>query len=158
MPRNRAWADIVFCGATIADEASVAVNLLTGAASDTITVARILLELKFYHFVTLSADGENCISLGIGVSSSEAFDQLALPDPAVNGDYPPRGWLYVANMVVLTHTVSGGIATVSADFSADVHGMRKVDKGRLFLAFGNNAIVGTSSVNYTGRIRSLCLT
>ena len=163
MPRTRAWADSVHCASVMTDEQDNVIDLLAGApTSDTLTVARIVLDLSFAHLVAGAVDAENCVSMGIGVTSAQAFAAVppAVPDPASADEYPPRGWLYVANMAVRTYvaTSGGAVNSLPAVFHVDLRAMRKVDKGILFLAIGNNATTGAQSVTFTGRVRTLCLT
>jgi len=160
--RNRAWADSVFNGAQILDEGTSLTNLLLNAPTvDTLTVVRLVLDLYVSHGVDEAAtDESNAISVGIGVSSVEAFNQGidALPEPQFGIEYPPRGWLYVATKPARQMSVTTGFLQETAMFQADLRAMRKIDKGILFLAVQNNAIFGTGDVDLWGRVRALCLT
>ncbi len=157
--RNRAWADTIFCGSVLVDEGSSLINLLLDApVVDTLTAVRIVIDLSIGPLVTTTVEASNCISVGIGVSSREAVTAAAIPDPAQSDQYPPRGWLYVANKASRFIIQSSGIHATYALFQADLHAMRKVDKGVLFLAMGNAGVIGTESVAIFGRVRVLCLT
>ncbi len=159
MARNRAWVDQVWCGSTLASESSFSADLLVGGApSDTLTVARIILDLTFNWPAGLGVDASACVSVGIGVSSVEAFAAAAtggLPNPAIETSYPPRGWLYVATLPAY---MWANISVLSAKFDADLHAMRKIDKGVLFIHAVHDSIVGVNALEFTGRARVLCLT
>jgi len=157
--RNRAWADTVYSGLVIVDEGSLATDLLVNAPTvDTLTAVRIIIDVVVVLSPAIVSDALNVVSVGLGVTSREAFTAVALPDPAASTEYPPRGWLYVANKPVRSTATTVGLDVKEAHFQVDLRAMRKVDKGVLFLALGNAAVLNTLSVDITGRVRVLCLT
>ena len=161
MARNRAWADSIFIGAQINDEATSLTNLLADVPTvDTLTAVRIVLEITIAHGVDETQDLSSAVSLGIGVCNAEAFaiGQSALSEPQDSTDYSPRGWLYVGTKPVLRSLQTEGISVRSAEFTADLRAMRKIDKGILFMSVQNNAILGATAVDIWGRVRVLCLT
>ena len=161
--RNRAWADTLIDN-TVVNGGQLRTDLLIGAPTiDTITAVRIVGDIMGFSGALSEAEGTQLVDLGIGVTSREAFDALVLPDPNASGDYPPRGWLYVARAVMQTALPTGATPTAIfrrfAEFHFDVRSMRKIDKGVLFMVISNtNADGGTETINLAGRVRVLCLT
>jgi len=161
--RRRAWADRRLTGISIANNNNLTpVNLLSNAPTiDTMTVSRIIGHLEINAVITSEIEYEQLLDVGIGVSSAEAFDigATALPDPQTEGDYPPRGWLYVDTRACWQIVIATVIQRRDAIFDFDLRGMRKIDKGRLFLMVRNTGIGGTgTAVTIKGRVRALCLT
>jgi len=160
--RNRAWADTIFCFKSVTDEGEDVSDLLVDAPTvDTLTAVRIVVDLSVRAGAATIVDGTNCVSVGIGVTSTEAFANAppVIPSPAVSDQYPPRGWLYVATSGVTVNTIQSTSPFIqNAEFHADLRAMRKVDKGVLFIAITNTAILGTATVDVVGRVRVLCLT
>ncbi len=164
-PRRRAWADFNIDTA-IASAGNLIVDLLANAsASDTITVARLVIDLWGYLSPTSEAETSQVVFVSVGVASEEAFllGAAALPDPQNADEAPARGWLYVMGLPVLQTLPSGATVAamhrMDAHFDADVHGLRKVDRGRLFLRARNEPSLGAATtIQLTGRVRALCLT
>ena len=164
-PRNRAWADSRFLGSALVAGTPLVSNLLAGAPTvDTLTAVRIIGDLWVQYLVsTTVGDSLSIVDLGIGVAGVEAFDAgtASLPSPAVNTEYPPRGWLYVNSQPVSqTLDGAGGVSIVNerAHFQFDLRAMRKIDKGRLYSHIVQNNITVGGAMQITGRIRVLCLT
>ncbi len=162
MPRNRAWADTVINSAQILAEQELILNLLLDAPTvDTLTVVRMVIDVEVAHgFDEPPSDRTSAVSLGIGVTSVEAFNQgiNALPEPQASAQYPPRGWLYVNTKLVGMQGDNNSIYRKAGVFVADLRSMRKVDKGVLYMVVHNNAILGSTPVDVWGRVRVLCLT
>ncbi len=164
-PRGRTWADQII-SSSLASGGSFVTDLLEHApTSDTLTVARIIGLIGFDYTETDENQGTQVVYVGIGVSSVEAFTAgvLSLPDPRSDTEYPPRGWLFVEQRIV-AQTLPGATAGASvwrqrAQFQFDLGGMRKVDKGRLFMVTRNEVFSGTGAALVSvGRTRGLCLT
>ena len=161
--RPRAWAD------TLIDQnltaTNVAIDLLTPlAASDTITVARLVIHLWVTPLsLTQQIDGITKVDFGIGVAAGEAFAAGigALPDPGDATKVPARGWLW-ADTVVITKVHSTGTTYEAGNFPetrADIGAMRKVDRGILYLMLAMEQIIDDlTTVQVVGRVRALCLT
>ena len=163
MRRRRAWADQRFDGATLTAGARTISNLLANAPTiDTMTVSRIVGYLDIGLPVLTEIESSHVIDVGIGVSSLEAFTlgETALPDPQQESEYPPRGWLYVATKLSWQFkAASGDQQAQHAIFEFDLGGMRKIDKGVLFLSMEGTLNDGAASTpEVVGRVRSLCLT
>ena len=162
--RGRAWADTIQTAIIVNAGNMTPVNLLINAPTiDTLTAIRLIVDLTAFPDPALSAvDGTQLVHVGIGVSAVEAFNVgvTALPNPANDSDYPPRGWLYVASSPVHRAVGAGPVDIVRyGEWHVDMRAMRKIDKGILFFAVHNAAALGTSySIAITGRVRVLCLT
>ena len=161
--RNRAWADSVFNGGVIAAEGTVLTDLLSDApVVDTLTAVRIIVDLVVAHGSdeAVSANMSAAVSVGIGVCSVEAFAQGidALLESQFTTEYPPRGWLYVSTTPAWLGVGTAEASRREAVFKADLMAMRKIDKGILFMAVQNNAILNTKLIDLWGRVRVLCLT
>jgi len=163
MRRRRTWADTRFDSTTQASDTQAKFDLLADApTSDTITVARILIDFWMMPGPTNEVEGLVDIGVGIGVTSAESFAAATLPDPSETGDYPPRGWIYLANQPALQALPTGGTPTamwrMDAHFKADVRGMRKIDKGILFMLIQTTTFNTALTLFRVGRVRALCLT
>ena len=164
--RNRAWADQLLANSLTAGGGSIKLNLLENAPTmDTLTAIRIVGELEVAPTPTSEVEFTQIVDIGIGVSSSEAFSIgiTALPDPAAETEYPPRGWLYVARQIAVVSLPTGGtpvaIYRKHAMFKFDLRAMRKIDKGTLFMFMRNTDHAGTATnLTIFGRVRVLCLT
>ena len=162
MARPRAWADLKF-NVTIADAADMTpLDILVdlGASRlDTITIVRLVGQMAVVPDIPVaSATSNQIIDVGIGVASEAAFVAGAVPQPDQTDEYPARGWLYVATKVLFRGNLDT-VGEVYPTWEFDIRSMRKIDKGRLYLAAGNGLGDGTPSViRFIGRIRALCLT
>lgn len=161
--RNRTWADTIFLGTTIGSDDQISSNLLTNAPTvDTITAIRIIGDLEIGVAITSEIEFQASISVGIGVSSVEAFavaSEAGLPRPFDATDFPPRGWLYRSVKDSWQFKAAADNQQKSnAMFHFDVRASRRVDKGVLFLIIRNSADSGAVAVSVTGIVRVLCLT
>ncbi len=161
--RHTSWADTSFGGTSLVAATPQAFNLLADAPiSDTMTVMRIIGSLEVGYLVTTTrADSLSVVSVGIGVSSAEAFSVAAtagLPNPTQTDQYPPRGWLYVQAKAVRQVINPEGLVDHWATFEFDLRGARKVDKGTLFMIIEQDNITVGGAMQLVGRIRTLCKT
>ncbi len=158
--RRRSWADRTINQSIPAGGGFGLIDLLLNApAVDTITVARILVDLNFQALFTNSDDHTQLVTVGVGVSSAEAFavGGTALPDASMDTEYPPRGWLYAATLPSV-QVFATGVWRGPAIFTVDLGGMRKIDKGTLFMSMENNDVNGVAAAMVVvGRTRALCL-
>ena len=72
-------------------------------ASDTITVARIILHLYVFPSPGEFLIGAQSVTFGIGVASKEAFavaNSIGIPNPNASAEIPPRGWLWFDRLAV----------------------------------------------------------
>ena len=100
--RRCSWADQRFTVAALVAGTFQAFNLLDNApVSDTLTVTRIIGDFRvMYSPNSTVVDSLSVVDIGIGVGSAHAVSAGEMPDPTVDSDYPPRGWLYVATQAV----------------------------------------------------------
>ena len=158
--RPRSWADRTIDQEILGGGGNDIIDLLLNApVVDTMTVTRIILDIEFGPSAGSTANYVQLATIGVGVASREAvaLGVTALPNPTLDIDYPPRGWLYVATRRA-SQTFSSGFARDNARFVADVTGMRKIDKGSLFMWMEVNLADGTAStMHVVGRTRALCL-
>ncbi len=159
--RPRAWGDVIFEQA-LTDALQVNNDLLvTLAASDTVTVVRIIGHLTVIpNNLAGAIEGAMKIDLGIGVASKEAFDADVVPDATTAADVPARGWLWADRLVCTKQNTSGTMEDWHyPEVRFDVRAMRKIDRGVLYLQMNNNGLAGTGfTVTVVGRVRALCLT
>ncbi len=123
------------------------------------TLLRTIIGLHVAHLIHDSGEGSQDVSLGIGVASQQAFalGQAAIPDPQVEADFPPRGWVWRAR-----YRTYGFAADQAAVFDnrvdKDVRSRRKLDNGICYLTTQNTPDQGTSgTTNVLGLIRQLWL-
>jgi len=162
MARPRAWADLKFNVVIPSSNDMTPLDILVdlGASRlDTITIVRLVGQMAVVPEIPVtSATSNQIIDVGIGVATEAAFTAGTVPEPDTTTEYPARGWLYVATKSLFR----GNLATVGEMFPAwefDIRAMRKIDKGRLYLAAGNGLGDGTPvAIRFQGRIRALCLT
>ena len=126
---------------------------------DTVTIVRLVGQMAVFPDIPIvSTTSNQIIDVGIGVASEQAFTAGAVPQPDQTDEYPARGWLYVATKSLFR----GNLDTTGEHYPTwefDIRSMRKIDKGRLYLAAGNGLGDGTPIVvRFQGRIRALCLT
>ena len=162
MARRRAWSDRMFTLSAVSGGDFLTQDLLASLIDqDVKTVSRVVGRILVYVDSTVAApNGEQRVSLGIGVTSQEAFDAGVVPDPDTELDYPQMGWLWRTQGTLLAHETGGVVERYHfPEFIFDIRAQRKVDKGVLFLAGGNNDIGGNAmSATMSGIVRSLCLT
>ena len=163
--RPRAWVDALIgyehTGTNVLTDllASATVNL------DTITVARIILDLwGTPPTVVSNTSGVMQFEMGICVVTEAAFDvgQTAIPDPRVPADAPARGWLWRGVGAYGFQNLAGGEGenwSFPMHVVADLGAMRKVDRGKLVLVVAKTAVQGSAvNVDVFGIVRTLCLT
>ena len=159
--RRRSWADVLINQTAAGAAQSVPVDLRTDApATDFSTVVRLIGDLSVSPSdLNATSEGIQQIDLAIGVTSLEAFTAQVVPDPNVQADYPPLGWLYISTRTVIFNNSSGTTEKLFIpEFHFDVGANRKIDKGVLFMVWNNtNAAGGGFTVRMVGRVRSLAL-
>ena len=114
---------------------------LDGAAREGLTVVRTIVSLSFVPPTAVS-DGQVDIFAGIGVVSQEGFVSSVVPDADIQGDRPPRGWLYRDMRIVIG--AASMVTVVAQRMAADVRGSRKVDNGELILVLDAVNVDGTT--------------
>jgi len=165
MPRPRAWADRIF-NVTLLNNGQNKENLLTiPTPADTLTAVRIIGHIMVVSGASNEGEYTQAIDLGIGVASGEAFNigVTALPSPAVEDEYPARGWLYrqrdVTQQAIPTGATPVAMYKRPALFDFDLRAMRRIDKGVLYMMITCSEINGSGPANTVlGTVRVLCLT
>jgi len=157
MPRATDWIDTLVA-LDVANNAQDNVSLMTGVAPVNVrrqTLVRTILELSFHSATVAGVWGTQRLSIGVGITSQEAFAAGVLADPNTAGDQPSRGWIYRNRIVVGQNGVGGPVVH---QVSKDIRAMRKLDDGECFLTIANDAGLGTSfTCTVEGIIRQLWL-
>ena len=160
MPR-RLWVDTVVSESIVVAGESF-VNLLTSLTGTEghmlqMTLIRTIVGLDVARLTHDSGEGSERIAMGIGVTSREAISlgTSALPNPAIETDFPTRGWVWRAH-----YRTYGFAADQPAVFNQridlDLRSMRKLDNGVPYLMLEMDNLEGTSSVvQALGMIRML---
>ena len=162
--RPSVWADLTFEGTLLVAGVPQAFNLLASLTEDqNLTTIRTIGNLEIgYKVDTTPADALSSVAIGVGVASVEVFAVAAtagLPNPTQSQQYPPRGWLYIQTKSVRqVVTVGDSVHDHWATFSFDVRGMRKTDKGKLYIIMEQNNITIGGVMQVVGRVRMLSLT
>ena len=160
MARALVWHD-TFIGVLCANGAvPQIVDLLVAVAAPdkrASTVTRTLVRLDVYEGATNSAKGTSAVSLGIGITSQEAFalGETAIPDVNVAGDSPRLGWLW-RDFASATGSIDAGNVMEIQSIRADIRAQRKLENGELYFSAQASGIVGAGiSVRVQGLIRTL---
>ena len=160
--RPAAWADTLLSQVITAGTPLTALDLLAPlAASDTITVVRLLGRIRVVTAIDVNESGVARVDLGVGVAAAEAFTAGVTPDPGVAGDVPARGWLWRDSVCVATSNSAtfGTEVSIWPEVRFDIRSARLVDRGNLYLAADNAVMDGSAMiVRLVGLIRALCLT
>jgi len=121
------------------------------------TLLRTIVGLDIAYTVHDSGEGSQRASIGLGITSQEAFAAGSLPDPEVDSDFPTRGWIWRAR-----YRIWGFAADQPAVFTRrvdlDLRSQRKLDNGESFVIIQNAALEGVATaLTVTGLIRQLWL-
>jgi len=159
---SRLWIDT---GATlaVANASTDAFSLMTGLTTTEsrlaqMTLLRTIIGINLGYSVHDSGEGSQLVSVGIGITSNEAFATAgALPDPEVDLDFPARGWVWRGR-----YRVFGFAADQPAIFTQrvdlDMRSQRKLESGLAYLIVRNEAVEGVATtIQMTGLIRQLWL-
>jgi len=161
MPGKTIWLDTLVAQ-QIASGGQDLISLMTGvAAIDTrlagMTLMRTILGLDVAHLIHDSGEGSQYVVMGIGVASQESFAAGTVPDPSVNGDFPPRGWVWRAR-----YRTYGFAADQAAVFNQridlDIRSRRRLENGECYLVSDNQVDQGvTGTIVVSGLVRQLWL-
>ena len=152
-----AWDDQLLSSFTLTSGVT-ATSILTENVADPekrgCTIQRVIVGLDFSPNLPNAVNGASTISMGIGLTSDDAFAAAALPDPEVDADFPVSGWLY-RNRVLITDTVTGGNWR-SIRVDQDLRVARKMDRSTVFMSFRAEQMSGAAfNVHVSGLIRVL---
>ena len=153
------WIDTA-ANLTLANNASGNRSLMTGVSStqtrfDSMTLIRTIIGIDVAYAVHDSGEGSQEVSLGIGVTSQEAFAAGSLPDPEIDTDFPARGWVWRAR-----YRVFGFAADQPAVYlrrvEVDLRSQRKLENGECYLIGHNGPVDGVATtVQVSGMVRQL---
>ncbi len=159
MPRTPYWEDTVI-NVSSANGADTLTSLVGGLSEDErrgMTVVRAIVNLQLAPNPTSGVVGSMAVDIAIGLANQQAFTAGAgsLPDPSINSERPPRGWLYRTRTRVLDDATSVPPMT---SLMEDIRAKRKVDAGILYLHLAPLPSTGTTfTTTITGIIRLLYL-
>jgi len=159
MVRRSRWVDVAF-NQVLTNASENLFDMLDGMAPVDVagtTLVRSIYRLDFYTNSLTTAAGIQNISIGSGITSREAFTSgsVSIADPDDGDEAPMSGWIFRTRGAVHADPDSP-LPPWRVD--ADIRGMRKIDRGQLFLKINNVAQLGTAqSVKMTGLTRSLIL-
>ena len=155
------WIDTIL-DFQVATGAQGNISLMTGVSAtqtrfDRMTLLRTILGFDIANTVHDSGEGSQSVSLGVGITSQEAFAAGTLPDPEVSGDFPRLGWIWRAR-----YRIWGFAADQPAVFTRrvdlDLRSQRKLENGEAYLIVSNVANEGsTALIEVTGMLRQLWL-
>ncbi len=159
MARTPFWEDTAI-SVNVVDNGDTVLSLVGGLSEDErrgMTIVRTIVDLQLSPDPTSGVTGSMFVDLAIGMANQQAFTagSGSLPDPAINSERPPRGWIWKTRTAVIDDaTQLGALTFVSGDFRSK----RKVDAGIPYLHIAPDARTGTAfTVNVTGLIRLLYL-
>ena len=163
MPGKTVWVDTML-DLQVGNGSSNAVSLITDLSfveirMSQLTVMRTIIGIDVAHLIHDSGEGSQDVSIGIGVASQDAFSAggASLPDPAVQGDFPTRGWVWRARFRVYGFAADQA-AVFNRRIDLDIRARRKLDNGESFIKVTNTVDQGTSgTINAIGLIRQLWL-
>ena len=121
------------------------------------TLMRTIIGIDIAHLVHDSGEGSQDVTLGIGVTSQEAFAAGILPDPNQETEHPTRGWVW--RYRCRTYGFAADQAAVyNHRVDKDVRSRRKLENGECYINIFNTADQGsTGTINVIGLIRQLWL-
>ena len=143
MVRKASWFDTIPAVAPASGAQSI-ISLMGGVLpldSRGYTLTRTIVDVNLAPPTAVS-DGQQIVSMGIGLVSQEAFVAGVVPDPNVALDRPARGWVWRTQVIVAG--AASMVSHVPWTIRADLRGMRRVDDGELVLIVNNDALDGTS--------------
>ena len=119
------------------------------------TLVRVILNLWALPSNPGQVSGSMQLSLGIAMMSDDAFSAAAVAEADVPSDYPPSGWLYRDNVLVVDETLATG-AIPPTRIEKDLRASRKLDRQAVAIQMEASAIEGTNfTLRVCGMIRSL---
>jgi len=122
------------------------------------TLTRLILRLSINPTVRDSGEGDQIVSLGIGMTSAEAFSAGVVADPATDSDYPAVGWLY-RGVFRLYASKADDMFVQTIEIDKDLRAQRKMENRRMYLVCDNVANQGTATpLTITGITRALYIT
>ena len=120
------------------------------------TLTRTIIGIDIMANVRDSGEGDQVVDLGIGVFDNN-MAVANFPNPAVEEEFPPLGWLWRARYRVYASAVDDqNVVRVRVDMN--IKAQRKLQNGRPALVTTNTDVQGVATVILvTGLIRMLYL-
>ena len=158
MARRREWQDFIINDDVGSDTVSIE-NLLRGDVNETkgMTLIRTIIRLDVHLILFGGNNGQQVVSMGIGMFSTqaEAAGTASLAAPNVAIEKPLTGWLW-RSVGVVPDDMTPGYPWFKID--EDIRAQRKVMYGSPSLLIFNGASGGTAfSITVSGIIRCLYL-
>ncbi len=143
MPGRMFWMDTIF-DQDIAAGGSASQSLITGLTDvDTrlsqMTLMRTIVRMDIAPAVMDSGEGSVVVDCDIGIVTQVAFAFPTLPNPAAEGDFPVRGWVWRARWRVWV-TAADRAVVVWRQVDVDLRSRRKLENGELFVIWENGPI------------------
>ncbi len=155
------WIDTLI-DQQVANASSAFQSLMSGVtALDTrlkgMTLMRTIIGVDIAHLVHDSGEGSQDFTVGIGVTTQEAFNAGVIPDPNSETDFPTRGWVW--RYRCRTYGFAADQAAVyNLRVDKDIRSRRRLENGECYIVMNNDADQGsTGTVNLIGLIRQLWL-
>ncbi len=144
MPRRTLWLDDT-TSVTVADGATSILNPTATYVDDKkgLTITRIIVSFQCRAASEVGgALGFQRVSMGLGMASDDAIEQgsAALPDPAVEAEFPVSGWLFRGTKLIILG-VDPSVANW-VTWELDLRAQRKLLYGDLFLRHGSTNVAG----------------
>ena len=159
MARKPFWEDSAL-DFTVADDADSLTSLVGGLSEDErrgMTIIRTIVAIQIAPFVTSGVVGTMSVDLAIGNVNQQAFTAGAgsMPDPVINSERPPRGWIWKTRTAVVDDATTAMPLTF---INADIRSKRKVDAMIPYLHVAPFSRSGTEfTIKVSGLIRVLYL-
>ncbi len=121
------------------------------------TLIRTIIGINIEPTVPDSGEGDQLVSLGIGIMDNQQSVVADMPDPAVEAEFPTKGWTWRAQYRVYA-VAAGDQNRIHQRVDLDIRAQRKLENGRPALVLTNTDNQGVATaVSVTGIIRMLYL-
>ena len=157
----RVWLDTLFDSDVASGAQSITSLVLdwdrTELRSTQMTLLRTIVGLDLGYTVHDAGEGSQAISIGIGITSLEAFTAGVIPDPNVAIEYPVRGWIWRYKCRVFGFAADQP-AVFTRRIDIDLRAMRKLENGVCYMTVNNDPVEGVASaIRRVGLVRQLWL-
>jgi len=158
--RNRFWIDTLVdatLGAGGQELQSLMTNITSAESRRGLTMVRTLIQLDVAYAVHDAGEGSQHVSLGIGITSQEAFSAGIVSDPQTVTDHPVGGWCFRSRYRVFGFAADQP-AIHLVRIEKDIRAMRKLNNGEMYLVISSAFIEGAAASTRTmGIVRQLWL-
>ena len=152
--RETAWNDTTVNDSLVSEGSQFLRRTSDFTTEDGSTLVRTLICLSIQP-VTPAGQTFNLqlVSIGIGVTSQEAFNAGVVPDPDVDVEQPVLGWVYKCKWNVLENA---GADSPPLLVEKNIKAARKLARGTCYIVGNNKAGAGTPfTIRVFGLIRQL---